>query len=255
MSQSQHSEIAPSSHACKRCERELPHTLEHFHKQNCKSGIDSTCKKCRAIEGPEWRKNNPEESRKIARQSREKHREKQNAYNRDKRRALRSDPKFRAKLRAQDRARYWKDPEAARAKARCAAKTPRSYEYHRQYKRQKYQNDPSFRVAFIARERIRYALKHFKAKKSTKTFDLIGCTPEFLKWWIESQFLPGMTWRNMGYGNDKWHIDHIYPCSYFDLTNKRQQEICFGWQNLRPLWQLDNLSKGTTVPELWDFEI
>ena len=41
-----------------------------------------------------------------------------------------------------------------------------------------------------------------------------------------------------------WHIDHIKPCASFDLTDPKQQQQCFHYSNLQPLWWYDNLSKG-----------
>lgn len=43
------------------------------------------------------------------------------------------------------------------------------------------------------------------------------------------------------------YIDHIVPVSSFDLTDLGQQKKCFGFQNLQPLWAIDNLSKGTKI--------
>ena len=62
----------------------------------------------------------------------------------------------------------------------------------------------------------------------------------FVKKWIESQFVDGMSWDNHG----EWHIDHIRPCASFDLTDPEQQKECFNYKNLQPLWAKDNLSKG-----------
>lgn len=45
--------------------------------------------------------------------------------------------------------------------------------------------------------------------------ELIDCSIEFLKEFIASKFTEGMSWDNYG----EWHLDHIRPCSSFDLSD------------------------------------
>ena len=52
-----------------------------------------------------------------------------------------------------------------------------------------------------------------------------------------------MTWENHG----EWHIDHIKPCSSFNLIDIEEQKQCFHYSNLQPLWKIDNLTKGSKV--------
>ena len=59
---------------------------------------------------------------------------------------------------------------------------------------------------------------------------------------LEALFQPGMTWDN--HAIDGWHIDHIRPCTSFDLTDPEQQRQCFHYTNLQPLWAFDNISKS-----------
>ncbi len=54
-----------------------------------------------------------------------------------------------------------------------------------------------------------------------------------------------MTWNNYGY--DGWHLDHVIPCSSFNLTAVEQQKKCFHYTNLQPLWAHENYSKGIKI--------
>jgi hypothetical protein len=72
--------------------------------------------------------------------------------------------------------------------------------------------------------------------------ELIGCTKDELRTYLEGLFLEGMTWENYG-KRGGWQIDHIKPCASFDLTNQDQQKECFHYSNLQPLWADDNLKK------------
>lgn len=109
------------------------------------------------------------------------------------------------------------------------------------YNKKKYHEDIKFRITKSLRERMRRFLKMKDAKKCNTTMNLIGCTPIFLKEYIESKFKEGMTWDNYG----EWHIDHIQCCKSFDLTNEEEQTKCFHYTNLQPLWASENLSKSS----------
>ena len=56
-----------------------------------------------------------------------------------------------------------------------------------------------------------------------------------------------MSWNNHGFGNDKWHIDHIDPLDSFDLTDPMQLKEACHYTNLQPLWQPDNLHKSNKI--------
>jgi hypothetical protein len=71
--------------------------------------------------------------------------------------------------------------------------------------------------------------------------DLLGCSVEECKQHLEFQFKPEMNWNN--YGNI-WEIDHIKPCSNFDLTNTEQQKQCFHYTNLQPLFKTSGIAKN-----------
>jgi len=98
-----------------------------------------------------------------------------------------------------------------------------------------------YRIVESLRQRIRKILKSNDLKKNSKSLELIGCDVLTLKLHLQNQFKEGMTWEN--YGVKGWHIDHIKPCSSFDLTDPIQQKKCFHYTNLQPLWWFDNISK------------
>lgn len=54
-----------------------------------------------------------------------------------------------------------------------------------------------------------------------------------------------MTWENWGRGG--WHIDHILPVSSFNLSDPDQFFKAFHFTNLQPLWERENLSKGSRL--------
>lgn len=109
-------------------------------------------------------------------------------------------------------------------------------------KTKRLKTDPEFKLRALLSHRVRRAIYDQKGEKSAKTLELLGCSIEKARIHIEIQFREGMNWEN--HGINGWHIDHIIPCSSFDLTKKEEQNICFNYKNLQPLWAGENLSKG-----------
>ena len=115
----------------------------------------------------------------------------------------------------------------------------------RKYETERRKNNPQYRLKQNLSRRVRSALTKFKTRKNISTLELTGIkNTQFLMEYIAKQFKPNldgvpMTWDNYG----EWHIDHIKPCSSFDLTCPIQQKLCFNYTNLQPLWAIDNLKK------------
>jgi len=124
-------------------------------------------------------------------------------------------------------------------------KTPKGKEYKKNYRERK-KDDSKWLLRKNLADRIREAVKSQYGDKAYKSMELLGCTIQELRDHLESQFTEGMTWDNMGRGG--WHIDHIIPCAFFDLTKPSHQKVCFNWQNLQPLWESDNCAKGDKIP-------
>lgn len=123
-------------------------------------------------------------------------------------------------------------------------------EYQNEWRRNRYANDASFRISVRIRNRIQRALKSQSVAKCFQTEELVGLNKRDFMAYIESKFLPGMSWEN--YGHDTWHIDHIAACSLWDLTDPEQQKKCFHYTNLQPLWAPDNLDKSNLTVEEWE---
>ena len=100
--------------------------------------------------------------------------------------------------------------------------------------------DFDYRMRCVLRCRVKDALKG--NSKTLPTMKLLGCSVEFFRKHIESQFQEGMTWEN--YGLHGWHLDHIKPCASFDLSDPEQQRQCFHYANMQPLWADENRSKS-----------
>ena len=100
--------------------------------------------------------------------------------------------------------------------------------------------NPSNRIKANLRKRLSTLLRLSLVKKTEQTMDLLGCSIDEFKDYLEIKFQEGMTFGNYG----EWHLDHIKPCYYFDLTNINQRKECFRYTNFQPLWRLDNLRKN-----------
>jgi hypothetical protein len=100
--------------------------------------------------------------------------------------------------------------------------------------------DPNYKLRTNLGKRLYKAIK----SKTNKTNDLLGTDIDTIKKWIEYNFYGDMTWENYG---SLWHVDHVIPCSMFDLKKDENQIICFNWTNLRPLYAIDNLVKNNIL--------
>jgi len=107
------------------------------------------------------------------------------------------------------------------------------------YYKQRYNTDLNFRLICNLRIRLTQAIKkNFKVGSAVRD---LGCSVDFLKQYLESKFLPGMSWDNYG---SYWEIDHIFPLSQFNLDDKEQFLKAVHYTNLQSLTVSDNRSKG-----------
>ncbi len=152
-----------------------------------------------------------------------------------------ADPAYREKERLRSKAKFQRD----KLKVYAYKKTRREKErpYFAKYNRERRKIDPQWTIQNRLRSRMAHAIRVQRGKKSTKTYELTGCTIQQLCAHIESKFKPGMTWEN----RNLWEIDHVMPLSKFNLLDESQQRAAFHFSNLEPLWTLENRKKSNKI--------
>ena len=111
--------------------------------------------------------------------------------------------------------------------------------YRNKLEQEKRKYDVQFKLKQNISRRIRDLLTNFGINKSERTVYYVGCNLQDLRNHLESTFHEGMSWENYG----EWHIDHIIPCSSWNLADEKELRMCFHYTNLQALWASDNIEK------------
>ncbi len=202
---------------CKICDCEI--TKENTY-QDKRGYFRPYCKSCEKKRNAKYKLENLEKVREVNMEYGRKNKEKRKKY-------AKQYYKGNREIILNKQKEYWSKDENKERKALR--------------KREQWVNDENLRISSNCRSRVYRALKGQKKSKSTEK--LVGCSFSDLKQYLENRFLEGMTWDNYG----EWHIDHILPCASFDLSKKEEQEKCFHYTNLQPLWGVDNLIKSSKI--------
>jgi hypothetical protein len=214
----------------KRCQTcKIEKTLDSFgFLKSSKDGLRPMCKECRKIEGKNYRINNKEKTREAS-----------------KRWAKQNPLKHKAIRSRYTKSAYDKNPQKYIDKVeKFKIENPEKYKEYRsrasqKYNKKKYKEDPMFRMIVNVRSAVRLK-NHF----SQSTLEVLGCSYEFFRSYIEEKFVDGMTWDNHG----EWHFDHIKPIS---LAKTKEEALKLShYTNFQPLWALDNRKKSNKYTEL-----
>jgi len=108
------------------------------------------------------------------------------------------------------------------------------------YMSSKYKNDIDHKLLSNLRSRLYHAIKG-TTKKSISSSKLLGCSIEEYKLFIQNQFKPEMAWLNHG---EIWEIDHIIGCCNFDLTKLEEQQKCFHYTNMEPIFKTTAIAEA-----------
>ena len=239
---SEDDEILLYSKKCKRCSKEfIPRNtgLDTFCSVHCRSKDkyeDPIKKEQYKLKQQIYIKNNSELIKERRKKYIENNREKYLETKRKER--LKNKDKYKARQKI-----YWQENKV-RLSAQNKEWKNNNHQKVRDYYNDRHKilmkTDPKYKIKKNMKRRVNLALKDQGIIKDKSLVNYIGCSVSYLKKYLESKFIEGMSWSNYG----KWHVDHIKPCASFDLTNEQELKDCFHYTNLQPLWALDNIKKG-----------
>jgi hypothetical protein len=189
---------------CSKC-KEDKEVCEFNKDNNTKDGLKSICRECVKIKNEKYRKKDPLRYKQHQKKYRDSNKEKESI-----------------------RRTIWYNNNQDKRLL-----------YAIEYEKLRKKTDPIYKLSRITRCRINNYLKNNNISKQNRTFDIVGCSPEFLKEHIENQFTEGMSWELLG---QHIHIDHIIPLSSA-TTEEEVYKLCH-YSNLQPLWAEDNLKKS-----------
>lgn len=104
--------------------------------------------------------------------------------------------------------------------------------------------DLAYNITSKLRSRLRQAIFLDGGKKIHSTETLIGCSFEQFRKYLASKFTGNMTMEKVL--SAEIVLDHIVPCTFFDLVDEEEQKRCFHHTNIQPLWKKDNDIKFDT---------
>jgi len=233
---------------CNKCKEEKG-ICEFGSDNRSKDKLLNICKNCDRVKSKEYREKNREKYLLSQKKFYEKNKERQSTYSKEyynKKREEIIDRNKKYYYNNIDKYKITKKEWREKNKEKVLKKSKEYGKKNRklltEYEKKKRNDDSLFRTIRYVRNRINQYLKSKNYKKNSKSFDLVGCSPEFLKEHIESQFIEGMSWDLMG---KEIHIDHKIPLS-FGKNENEVKKLCH-YTNLQPLWAKDNLTKSDKI--------
>lgn len=208
---------------CSRCL--LNKSIEFFGKRkNSIDGHYGVCKECRNSDTKKWRKDKVYSDEHILNEKERKKKyytdNKENILKRCK--DYRDDNKENAK---EYKKNYYNNNRE------------KLISYSSNYHLNRIKNDKIYKFQCNVKCLIKNSIKYKGYKKNTRTINILGCTIEEFKIYLESKFENWMNWDNYGIYNGElnygWDIDHIIPVS----SAKSEEEVIKinHYTNLQPL--------------------
>lgn len=151
----------------------------------------------------------------------------------------------------QNKIYYEKNKETIRAKRKEYRSRPDVKKYMNKQNILKQQTDLNYKITCKLRKMICGIIRARGVIKSAHTLELIGSTIDELIQHLQltALFNGYDDFDINNYSGKEYHIDHIIPCSAFNLKCSYHQKLCFHYSNLQILTAKENLSKSNKIPE------
>ena len=218
---------------CSKCKEEKDFIEFHNHKRT-KDGYTCRCKECSLNDKKEYYEKNKDKVKEKVKEYRE------NNLDKVKKNVKEHYKKNRETL-LEYKKNYHKENKEHLSELNLKYREDNKVsinECKRKYISNKRKTDSLFKLKENISKLINQSLKNKGFKKEYRSEEILGCTIQDFKEYIESKFVEGMSWENHG----DWHLDHKTPVSW----GKSENEIyeLNHYTNFQPLWEKDNLSKG-----------
>jgi predicted ribosome quality control (RQC) complex YloA/Tae2 family protein len=201
-----------------------------------KGKLYSCCKECKKIQRKKYREENPDAVKKYNDSRKDyikEYYQENRLYKIEYQKKYYQDNKEKIAPKFKDY--YEKNSDKIKSYAR-------SYQRENKDKRNKTRNerrkiDLIYNITYITSNLIRGCLNRYEFNKNSRTKEILGCSIEEFKIYLESKFEPWMTWENRGLYNGElnygWDIDHIIPIS---MASNQEEAIKLNhFTNLQPL--------------------
>lgn len=195
----------------------------------CKYGVNNKCKKCVS----KYHKQHYQEHKAEKKEYSKKHKKRIIEYQKQWRQEHKEEIIEYQKQWCKEHKEYIKE------KAKIYQKEKKQYlnKQRIKYKKNRKEKDKLFKLKFNISSLVRGSIKRNGYQKKSKTTDILGCSIEEFKQYLEQQFKSWMNWDNYGKYNGEygygWDIDHIIPVS----SAKTEEDILKlnNYTNLQPL--------------------
>ena len=203
---------------CRKCNETKP--LYEFHFRNDSGKYRNDCKECSSEENKKYRLLNRD---KLIEKDRKRYEEKKlhrKNLSKEKTKITEEEKLHRkniSKEKTKITAKKYAEKNFEKLKAYRQEWEKNNKDKINKRKRERIFNNPILKLADGIRNSIKNSIKNKGYTKKSRTYEILDCSFEEFKCYLESKFENWMTWENKGLYNGTlnfgWDLDHIIPIS------------------------------------------